>query len=259
MSKFELHEKTAIVTGGAGGIGIHVAAEYAKAGANVVVASRNLESLNKVVAGIAASGGKSMAVAVDITEPEQVENMITQTVDRFGSVDVIVNSAGRWGSSYKAEDTPIDEWHKVVELNLTGTFLCCLAAGKQMIKQGSGKIINLSSTAGTKGNPGQLHYSAAKAGVISLTNNLALMWAAHNINVNCIIPGLIATEELRGYNIIPSNTKPDGTPVSPLDLPPEPENVAALAVFLASAASDSITGELIPIRTWFKSDRYWQQ
>jgi 3-oxoacyl-[acyl-carrier protein] reductase len=259
MSIFDLTGKTAIVTGGAGGIGIHVAIEYAKAGAKVVVASRNLENLNQVVDKIDANGGQSLAIEVDITDSEQVDNMIAQTVDKFGSLDVIVNSAGRWGKSYKPEDTPIDEWHSVVDLNLTGTFLCCLAAGRQMIKQRSGKIINVSSTAGTKGNPGQLHYSAAKAGVLSLTNNLAMMWAGHNINVNCIIPGLIATEELKGYKIIPSDTNPDGTRVSPLDLPPKPENVADLALFLASEASDSITGEEFPIRTWFKSDRYWQQ
>ena len=259
MSIFELTGKTAIITGGAGGIGIHVAKEYAKAGAKVVVASRNLENLNQVVDEINANGGQSLAVEVDITKSEQVDNMISQTVDNYGSVDVIVNSAGRWGSSYKPEDTPLDEWYSVVDLNLTGTFLCCLAAGRQMIKQGGGKIINVSSTAGTKGNPGQLHYSAAKAGVLSLTNNLAMMWAEHNINVNCIIPGLTATEELKGYKIIPSDTRADGTRVSPLDLPPKLENVADLAIFLASKAADSITGEEFPIRTWFKSDRYWQQ
>ncbi len=259
MSLFDLTGKTAIVTGGAGGIGVHIALGYARAGAKVVVASRNLENLERVVARIDADGGQSLAVKVDITESEQVDDMIAKTVDKFGTVDVIVNSAGRWGKSYQPEDTPLDEWHNIVDLNLTGTFLCCLAAGRQMITQGSGKIINVSSTAGTKGNPGQLHYSASKAGVLSLTNNLAMMWAAHNINVNCIIPGLIATEELKGYNIIPSDTKPDGTRVSPLELPPKPENVADLALFLASAASDSITGEEFPIRTWFKSDRYWQQ
>ncbi len=183
MSKFELHEKTAIVTGGAGGIGLHIAKTYAEAGANVVVASRNLENLNKVVADIEAEGGTAFAVAVDITAPEQVDNMIAQTVDKFGRVDVIVTCAGRWGASHKAEETPIDEWNRVVDLNLTGAFLSCIAAGKQMIEQGAGKIINVSSTAGSKGNPGQLHYSAAKAGVLSLTNNLAFMWAKHNINV----------------------------------------------------------------------------
>jgi 3-oxoacyl-[acyl-carrier protein] reductase len=133
-----------------------------------------------------------------------------------------------------------------------------MAAGKQMIRQQFGKIINISSTAGSKGNPHQLHYSAAKAGVISLTNNLAYMWAKHNINVNCILPGLIATEELKGYGIIPTDTDDDGKAIPKLELTPNPENVADLALFLASPASDALTGELYPIRAWLKSERFWQ-
>lgn len=258
MSDFRLDGTTAIITGGAGGIGTAMTKAFAQAGANVVVASRNEENIQKVVSEIEATGQKALAVRVDITDPEQVDNMIAQTVDAFGAVDVIVNSAGRWGKSHLAEDTPLDEWRHVVDLNLTGCFLCCLAAGKQMIKQNRGKIINVSSTAGSKGNPGQLHYSAAKAGVLSLTNNLAYMWAKHNINVNCILPGLIATEELKGYKIIPPSIDKDGNQVPRLDLPPAPEDVANLALFLASPASDAITGELIPIRAWLKSERFWQ-
>jgi NAD(P)-dependent dehydrogenase (short-subunit alcohol dehydrogenase family) len=185
--------------------------------------------------------------------------MVAQTVSAFGALDVIVNNAGRWGKSSKAEETTLDEWRQVVDVNLTAAFLCCRAAGTQMIKQQSGKIINISSTAGSKGNPGQLHYSAAKAGVISLTNNLAYMWAAHNINVNCILPGLIATEELKSYpNVIPPMQDKDGNPVPRLTRTPEPENVADLALFLGSPASDMLTGELYPIRAWLKSERFWQ-
>lgn len=171
---------------------------------------------------------------------------------------MIVNNAGRWGRGRAPEDTPLDEWRHIVELNLTGCFLACLAAGRQMIAQNGGKIINVSSTAGSKGNPGQLHYSAAKAGVLSLTNNLACRWAKHNINVNCILPGLIATEELKGYGIIPPSIDDEGNPVPRLDLPPNPEDVANLALFLASPASDAISGELIPVRSWLRTERFWQ-
>jgi 3-oxoacyl-[acyl-carrier protein] reductase len=185
--------------------------------------------------------------------------MVEETVDTYGRLDIIVNNAGRWGRSHKAEDTPLDEWRHVLEVNLTACLICCLAAGRQMIKQKGGKIVNISSTAGSKGNPGQLHYSAAKAGVISLTNNLAYMWAPHNINVNCILPGLIATEELKGYpNVIPPMEDKDGNPVPRLTRTPEPENVADLALFLASPAADLLTGELYPIRAWLKSERFWQ-
>lgn len=258
MSKFELNGKIAIVTGGAGGIGTCIAMEYARAGANVVVASRKQENLDRVAADIKALGRESLAISTDITVPEQVDKMIKETVDKFGRLDVIVNNAGGGTSMKKAEDTPYDEWVSNIEFNLTGTFICCMAAGKQMIEQQGGKIINVSSVAGTKGNPGMLHYSAAKAGVISLSNNLAFMWAKHNIIVNTIVPGLIATQALRDWGVIPSDTDKDGNAVPVLDLPPEPEAVADLARFLASEASDSITGETIPIRAWCKMDRFWQ-
>ena len=258
MSSFDLQGKTAIVTGGAGGLGRSMVATLAAAGANVVVASRNQENISKIADAINQKGQSALAIAVDITNEDQVDSLIEQTVAAFGSVDIIVNNAGRWGKSHKAEDTPLDEWRDVVEQNLTGVLIPCLAAGKQMIKQGSGKIINISSTAGSKGNPGQLHYSAAKAGVISLSNNLAFMWAPHNINVNCILPGLTATDELKGYGIIPTSPDKNGKEVPRLNLPPGPEDVANLTLFLASPASDALTGELYPIRAWLKSERFWQ-
>jgi gluconate 5-dehydrogenase len=258
MSKFSLEGKTAIVTGGAGGIGTCIALEYARAGANVVVASRKKENLDKVVAQIDEIGSKSLAVATDITKPDEVGNLIQQTLDAFGRLDIMVNNAGGGTAMKKAEDTPYEEWVANIDFNLTGTFNCCMAAGKQMIEQQGGKIINVSSTAGTKGNPGMLHYSAAKAGVISLSNNLAFMWAKHDIFVNTIVPGLIATPALIEWGVIPSDKDKEGNPVPRLDLPPTPEEVADLALFLACEASDSITGEAIPIRRWCKMDRFWQ-
>ena len=258
MSNFSLQGKTIIVTGGAGGLGRAMVAKYAQAGANVVIASRTEQKIEAEAASTRDKGYSAIAITVDVTEEEQVTALIERTVDAYGSVDVIVNNAGRWGRSYAAEDTPLDEWRLIVDQNLTGVFLPCKAAGKQMIKQQSGKIINISSTAGSKGNPHQLHYSAAKAGVISLTNNLAYMWAKHNINVNCILPGLIATEELKGYGIIPPATDEQGKPIPKLELTPDPGNVADLALFLASPAADALTGELYPIRAWLKSERFWQ-
>ena len=258
MSKFELQDKTAIVTGGAGAIGSCIAMEYARAGANIVVADRDQANFDKVTADTKALGTESLAVVADVTVPEQVDNMVKQTVDTFGRVDVLVNCAGGGSAMREPTDVPFEEWNYILNLNLTGTYLSCIAAGKQMIEQKSGKIINISSTAGTKGNPGMLHYSAAKAGVISLTNNLAFLWAQHNINVNCIVPGMIATQIMKDYNVVPPDTDEDGNPVPRLDLPPDPEDLADLALFLASPASDSITGEQIPIRRWCKMDRFWQ-
>jgi len=258
MSSFRIDGKTAIVTDGAGGIGTHIAMTYAKAGGNVVIASRNKENLDKVVAKIESAGGKALAVATDITDQGQVENMVKEAMDTFGSVDILVNNAGSWGKGGLPTDLSLEHWNEIIDVCLTGSFLCAIAAGKVMIEQQSGKIINISSTAGTKGNPGALHYSAAKAGVLSLSNNLSFMWAKHNICVNAILPGLIATQMLKDYNVVPSDKDKDGNPVPRLELPPDPEDVADLALFLASSASDSITGEQIPIRRWCKIDRFWQ-
>ncbi len=258
MSRFELKDKVAIVTGGAGGIGTAISKAYVDAGAKVAIASRNQERMDGVVADIKVAGGEALAVATDVTVPEQVDNMVKETLDAYGRVDILVNCAGGGSKSRAATDVPFEEWNAIVNLNLTGTYLCCVAAGKEMIKQESGRIINISSTAGTKGNPGMLHYSAAKAGVISLSNNLSFLWAKHNINVNTILPGFIATPMMHQYKVVPPDTNPDGTPVPRLDLPPDPEHVADLAVFLASPASELLTGEQIPIRGWCKMDRFWQ-
>lgn len=249
MSKFELRDKIAIVTGGAGGIGTCIALEYARAGANVVVASRNQDKLDKVAAEIKALGRESLAIATDICIAEQVDSLVKQTVDKFGRVDILVNNAGGGPISFdKVEELSLEEWNAVITLNLTGTFLCSVAAGKVMIEQKNGKIINVSSGAGTAGMPNMAHYGAAKAGVINLTQSLATGWAQHNINVNCIIPGLIATEGIRSRGMLPPEQTADGTVVPRLLFPPDPEKVADLTVFLASAASDHISGDLIPVR-----------
>jgi len=251
MNQFELQDKIAIVTGGAGGIGACIALEYAKAGANVVIASRNQGNLDKVATGIKALGRESLAIATDVCIPEQVDNMVKQTVGKFGRVDILVNNAGGALSTKKAQEHSPSDWTATIALNLTGTFLCSITAGKIMIEQKNGKIINISSRAGIKGAPSMAPYGAAKAGVINLTKTLATEWAQHNINVNCIAPGLIATEKIRRRGIVPPDKNEDGTQVPPLLLPGDPEDVANLAVFLASAASDHISGETMVVRGLF--------
>ena len=248
MSKFLLQDKIAIVTGGAGGIGTCVALEYAKAGANVVVASRTQENLDRVAADIRAHGRESLAIATDVCVPEQVDNMVQQTVDRFGRLDVLVNTAG-WPLTIKpTAEMTFEEWNETVALNLTGTFLCCVAAGKVMMAQQQGKIITMASGSGAQAAPSMAHYGAAKAGVINLTQTLAAEWAHYSINVNCIVPGVTATEKVRSYGMIASRDA-EGRPIPPLLLPPDPEDVANLAVFLASPGADRISGEIIPIRS----------
>jgi NAD(P)-dependent dehydrogenase (short-subunit alcohol dehydrogenase family) len=249
-----LDGKVALITGGSSGIGKYIALTYAEAGANVVVASRKQENLDKVAAEIKALGIESLAIATDVKIPEQVDNMVKQTVNNFGRLDIMVNNAGR-GIATQPQEISVKEWNHVLALNLTGVFLGCIAAGKAMIEQKQGKIINIASTAGIKGSPGMIHYSVAKAGVIMLTKNLAASWAEHNINVNCIAPGLTATEGVIKWGILTPDLYEEDTTVPRLLRPPIPKNIADLALFLASPASDQITGELLIIRSHFSGDR----
>lgn len=255
MPKLDLKDKVAIVTGGAGGIGTCIAKMFSEAGAKVVVTSRNQENIDKVAADLKASGGESLAIATDVTIPEQVDSMVKQTVDTFGRIDILVNNAGGAMVMGKPEELTPEGWNATIALNLTGTFLCSVAAGKVMMAQKSGKIINISSVAGIKGASNMAPYGAAKAGVINLTRSLASAWAAHNVNVNCIAPGLVATPGLKSAGWIPSREKADGTLVPSLLHPGDPEKVADLALFLASSASDHLTGESIPIRGMLPGDQ----
>ena len=242
MSRFELKNKVAIITGGGTGIGESIANEFAKAGARVVVASRKQENLDKVVGEINAAGGEAMAVVTDVRVPEQVENMIKQTVDRFGRLDIMVNNAGA-SFPVKAEELSPNGWDVVVNINLRGVFLCSTAAARVMIPQKSGKIVNISSMAGVSGSPRMVHYGAAKAGVINMAKSLSVEWAQHNINVNCIAPGMIETEGVRAQQILTVEKAEDGTATPPLRLPGKVEDISNLAVFLASAEADHISGE----------------
>lgn len=242
----QLTGKVAIVTGGAGGIGSRIAKEFANQGARVVVASRGQEKLDKIVEEIKSAGSEALAIAADVTDPEQVDNMVSQTISQLGQVDIMVNNAGGAMFIKPPEELTPDEWNAAIALNLNSVFLCSTAVSKNMIERKSGKIINISSVAGMRFSPGFVHYGAAKAAVINLTKGLAVCWGPHNINVNCIAPGLTATEGVADW--LPPKTQKDGSPVPPLQFPPDPEHVAQLAVFLASSASERISGELFPIR-----------
>jgi 3-oxoacyl-[acyl-carrier protein] reductase len=241
-----LKDQVAIITGGAGGIGSRIARAFAAAGAKVVIASRSQEKLDKVVMSLNADGFEAIAVATDVTKPADVTHMVSRTVEAFGGLDILVNNAGGAMFIKPPETLKPDEWNAAIALNLTSVFLCSQAASNIMIEQGAGRIINISSVAGIRMSPAFVHYGAAKAGVINLTKSLATCWGPHNINVNCIAPGLTATEGVADW--LPPTTNKDGTPVPTLQYPPNPEHVADLATFLASAGSAHISGELFPIR-----------
>lgn len=255
MSVFNLQGKTAIVTGGAGGIGIHIAREYARAGAHVVIASRNQANLNQVQLELTHMGAEALAIATNVCDPAEVQNLVDQTVDRFGTIDILVNNAGGAMFFKPPEDLSYEEWQQVIDLNLSAPFLCAKLAGEVMRKQMNGKIINISSVAGIKGAGGITHYGAAKGGLINLSKSLASAWAKYNIHVNCIAPGLTKTPGIINKGMLPSEEDEDGNPLPSLTKPSDPVHVAYLAVFLASAASDHLTGETIPIRAMVGFDR----
>ncbi|MDA0790687.1 MAG: SDR family NAD(P)-dependent oxidoreductase [Proteobacteria bacterium] len=242
----QLKGKVAIITGGAGGIGSRIARAYARAGAMVVIAGRRQDKLDEVANPIRSEGHEILAISTDVTIPEQVDRLIEQTVAQFGTVDIMVNNAGGAMFIKPPEELRPEEWSAALALNLTSVFLCSAAAGKVMMAGTGGRIINISSVAGMRLSPNFVHYGAAKAGVINLTKSLAVCWGPHNINVNCIAPGLTATEGVANW--LPPRTGKDGSPVPPLQFPPDPEHVADLAVFLASDGSARISGELFPIR-----------
>lgn len=247
MSVFDLKDRVAIITGGGTGIGKSIAMEFARAGAHVVVASRKIENLEKTVEDVKALGREALVVATDVRVPEQVDNMIKQTVAKFGRVDIMVNNAGA-SFPVNVEELSPNGWNVIIGINLTGVFLCSVAAGKVMIPQKKGKIINISSMAGLNGCPKMAHYGAAKAGVINLTKTMAVEWAPYNINVNCIAPGMIETEGVRAQNILTERKAEESEIKVPLQLPGKPEDIAYVALFLASDASNRISGETIQAR-----------
>jgi len=240
---FDLKDRVAIVTGGGTGIGRSIALEFAKAGADVIIASRNLENLERVAGEIRDLGRRSLAVATDVRKPEDVENMVQRTMEGFGRIDIQVNNAGA-GFNCPVEDLSPGGWDAIVGINLKGVFLCSKAVGKVMIQQQKGKIINIASTAGLYGSPMLAHYGAAKAGVINLTRTLAQEWGKHNINVNCIAPGPIVTEGFMEVLKATGITEPPPLH-NALQRWGRPEEIAYAAIFLASEASNYMTGETI--------------
>ena len=252
---FGLKDKVAIVTGGGSGIGEEISKAYARAGAHVVVAARRQERLDRVADEIREMGRESLAISTDVTEPEQVDNLLRKTIEKFGRLDIMVANSGGGGFP-PLDKATLEDWDKQINLNLDSAFLCDVGAGKIMIEQGTGgKIINISSTAGINLNPRLAAYAAAKAGVINLTKTLAVNYAGNNINVNCVAPGFTATQGIRKAGHVPPDTRKDGTRIPSLLKPNEPYHVADACVFLASEASSHVTGELMIIRGMFHMER----
>lgn len=237
----KLSGKVAIITGGGSGIGAATARLFAAEGAKVVMADINQAGIDEVAREIVTNGGDGVAFSANIARREEVESMVADTLDRFGRVDILINSAGifRDAMSWKMRD---EDWDLVVDVNMKGTFLCCRAVIPTMRAQNYGKIVNTSSIAAL-GNPGQANYSAAKAGIIALTKTLALELAKADINCNCVAPGSIDTPMLKPMpqDILQGMVQGH----VPLRRMGRPEEVARLHLFLASDDAAYITGQVI--------------
>ena len=243
IDKFRLDGKSAFVTGGARGIGKSVATAFAEAGADVAIVDVDLATAEATAAEIAAATGRRMtAIACDVTDPEQVDRMVDEVVKTYGKLDVAFCNAGICINE-AAENMTYAQWSKVININLTGVFLTAQAAGRQMLKQGGGSIINTASMSAHIVNvpQPQCAYNASKAGVIQLTKSLAVEWAARNVRVNCISPGYIGTDlTLNSPSLVPLIEQ--WNQMSPIHRLGKPEELQAICVYLASDASPFTTG-----------------
>jgi NAD(P)-dependent dehydrogenase (short-subunit alcohol dehydrogenase family) len=243
---FDLTGKVAIVVGGAGGIGRALALGLAECGADVIVASRQLGHLEEVVKEVRALGRQALAVTVDVTQEQSVANMVTRILEIFPRIDVLVNAAGI-AIRKPADSFPIDEWQQVMDVNARGTFLCCQAVGRVMLKQRSGKIINVSSVRGRYGLPsGYAAYCPSKGAVDTLTRTLACEWAKYNVLVNAIAPTFVETALTRPALADPEFAKTVKARI-PLDRWALPEDIVGPTLFFASKASDFVTGQILYI------------
>jgi 3-oxoacyl-[acyl-carrier protein] reductase len=238
-----LQGQVAIVTGASRGIGRAAALALAAEGATVVVNyASSSQAAEQVVAEIAAMGSQTMALQADVGQAEQVETLFNTTMEKYGRVDVLVNNAGITRDTLLLR-MKLEDWQAVIDLNLTGVFLCTRAASKIMLKQRSGRIVNITSVVGEMGNAGQANYSAAKAGVIGFTKTTAKELASRGITVNAVAPGFIATDMTADLKVGEEILK-----LIPLGRYGQPEEVAGLIRFLAAdAAAAYITGQVINV------------
>lgn len=242
---FNLTGKTAIITGGGRGLGAQIATGFAEAGANVVLCSRKKEACDEVASQIQKLGVRALSFKCDITNPSDVQEVVNETYREFGAIDILVNNSGAsWGAP--AVDMPLEAWQKVMNVNVTGTFIMSQTTGRVMIEQGHGKIINIASVAGLGGTDPRVldtvGYNTSKGAVITLTKDLAVKWGQHNINVNAIAPGFFPTKMTKGVLEQGKNPILDSTPLKRFG---SDDDLKGAAVFLASKASDFVTGNIL--------------
>ena len=236
--------KAALVTGASRGIGRAIALNLGKNGANVVVNySGSKEKAEAVVEEIKSFGQEAIAVQANVADTDDVKRMVKETIDTFGSLDILVNNAGITRDNLLMRMKE-EEFDQVIDTNLKGVFNCTKAVTRQMMKQRAGKIVNLASIVGVIGNPGQVNYVAAKAGVIGMTKSVAKELATRNVHVNAVAPGFISTEMTDELTDEQKQSMYDMIPLNRLG---DPEDVANVVKFLASEESDYMTGQTIHV------------
>lgn len=244
---FSLQGKTAIVTGGGRGLGEQIADVYADAGANVVVCSRNLEACQQISDSLKTKGVRSLALKCDVSNPEEIQYVVDETIKEFGRIDILVNNSGvSWGAP--ALEMPTDKWDKVMNINLKAVFLFSQSVGKIMKKQRSGKIINIASIAGLGGQDptvmDAIGYSTSKGAVITFTKDLAVKLAPYNIHVNAIAPGFFPTKMAKGILDYSGDKILERTPAGRFG---SDDDMKGPALFLASDASNYVYGHVLVV------------
>jgi gluconate 5-dehydrogenase len=244
---FDLGGRVAIVTGGGTGIGRQMAEGLAEMGADLVLCARHLDRCERAAEELRAHGVRTLALRCDVRDQGEVEAVVERTCSELGRIDVLVNNSGTvWGAW--PEDTPLEGWQKVVDVNLTGTFLFSQAAGRVMIDRRGGKIVNIASIAALAGAPPEIMnsiaYNATNGGIISFTRDLACKWARHRINVNAIAPGWFPSEMSKVVLEEHGEALYDFIPLRRVG---GPDDLKGAVVYLASSASDYVTGQTIVV------------
>jgi 3-oxoacyl-[acyl-carrier protein] reductase len=248
LQQFSLDNKIAIVTGSGQGIGRAIARTFAEAGADLVIADIRMDTAEVTAADIRLLGRKPYTIQVDVRDKNQVDEMVTKTIEKFGGIDILVNNAGFGYMTVPLVEMLEEEWDNWIALNLKSTFLCCRAVSRVMMRQKRGTIINMASMAALGAYPMGANYSAAKAAIKNLTETLAVELGPHNIRVNALAPGVIETQLTAELYRKRPELKEQRLRNIPLRRLGTPEDVANVALFLASDASKYISGETIAIK-----------
>jgi 2-deoxy-D-gluconate 3-dehydrogenase len=252
MNPFDLKGKSALVTGGNGGIGLGIARGLAQAGAKVAIAGRN-EAKNK--AALKELGTQAVAVSGDVNDAAAVKRMVAETLRAFGGLDILVANAGI-NLRKPPQDYTLEEWHRIMDTNLTSVFACCQAVYPEMQRRGGGKIVTIGSMTSIFGFDVGPVYAASKGAVVQLTKSLAAAWAKDNIQVNSILPGFIDTELTQGARRVIPGMHERVVVRTPARRWGEPADLAGTAVFFCSRASDFVTGTALPVDGGFSSSMF---